>query len=122
MISRMSSRARSGFSCNPQNEQATIHSDTFHFIREKPKHRITVLIAGFKAEQSGQVIVESRIRCMGRSDWLSQSYAIDVLVHPVDGALPPPADEQELPAHSKTEPSPKRRRIVVPEERNKHGL
>jgi len=31
----------------PRNEIASLHSDTFRFTLEKPKHRITVMIAGF---------------------------------------------------------------------------
>jgi hypothetical protein len=59
---------------------ATLYSQPFRFLRDRPRHRTTVVIAGFKAEQSGELVVESRIRLPGQSDWLTQSYTIDVLL------------------------------------------
>ena len=37
-----------------QSGTATLYSQPFRFLRDRPRHRTTVVIAGFKAEQSGE--------------------------------------------------------------------
>ncbi len=64
----------------PANQQVTLLADRFRFLREQPKHRITVIVGRFQLEQSGQLVFESRIRRTGDSAWLTQRYIVDVLV------------------------------------------
>ncbi|MFI5386509.1 MAG: hypothetical protein ACHQ50_10365 [Fimbriimonadales bacterium] len=68
----------------PKNEDATLLSDTFSFLRERYKHRITVIIGGLEVKESGQLVVESRIKRSDECQWLTQSYIIDVLVNASD--------------------------------------
>jgi hypothetical protein len=76
----------------PKDEIGTLYSDTFSFLRERYKHRITVILGGLRVEESGKVIVESRIRRPDESKWLTQSYIIDVVVNTSEQPEPPAAE------------------------------
>lgn len=78
----------------PKNEDAILQSDLFVFLREKPKHRITIIINGVQALEAGQIVFESRIKRPEDPDWLTQSYVIDVMVD-VPTAASPPSPEPE---------------------------
>ena len=78
---------------SPQNQEQILMTDKVRFTRAMPRHRSTVIISGFQAEQVGQVIVESTIKRAGESEHLTQRYAIDVLVSPPDVAVSAPNEE-----------------------------
>ena len=77
----------------PQNQVGVLSVDTLRFAREKPRHRIRVIIGGLKVEETGQLLIESRIKRAGECDWLAhQMYTIDVVVKPPDDAMPAPLE------------------------------
>jgi hypothetical protein len=77
----------------PQEQVGILSIDTIRFTREKPRHRITVVLSGLKVEETGRLVIESRIKRAGEPEWLAQRYAIDVVVKLPDDALPAPVDE-----------------------------
>lgn len=73
---------------HPQGNDQCVWSTSFRFAREAPNYRATVVIRALHIIASGQLIVESRIRKVGKTKWLTQRYVIDV-------SLQPPAESKE---------------------------
>jgi hypothetical protein len=74
----------------PLNDVQILLSDTFRFQLDKSRHRIVIIIGGLTAGESGQLVVESRIKRPDAAEWLTQSYVVDVLVDEPDSAAVPP--------------------------------
>ncbi len=72
----------------PKDETAVLLEGPFLFLRDKPRHRTTIVIAGFKATQSGQLVAQSRIKRSEASEWMTQSYVVDVVVDLSSEAVP----------------------------------
>jgi hypothetical protein len=57
-----------------------IYEQSFRFLRDKPRHRITAMIGGLQISESGPLVFECRIKRPDASEWLAQQYEIDVVV------------------------------------------
>jgi hypothetical protein len=62
----------------PQGTENMLFTQTFRFMREKPRHRITTVIGALDLRGGSALTVEARIRPQGEESWISQSYTIDV--------------------------------------------
>ena len=59
-------------------KETIIHQGQFRFESGKSKQRFTFDVQGFNPGGTGDVIVECRIRKLGESRWLRQTYTIEV--------------------------------------------
>ncbi len=76
----------------PQRREHCLMSDTFRFLLGTMNHRIVVVIGALDCTDSGQLVVESRIKRPEEDQWLTQKYVIDVVVEPANPANAAPVE------------------------------
>jgi hypothetical protein len=80
---------------SPGQPEWSFFASTFRFDRSKPRHRFTIDLPPPLFQESGCLVIESRIRRDDNTDWLYQKYIIDIVVDrkEPEGAAEPHADD-----------------------------
>jgi hypothetical protein len=62
----------------PHGDEAVLYSEPFRLSPEKRRHRTTVILNRAYFKETGTLVIESRVRRIGETEWITQRYTVDI--------------------------------------------